>query len=280
MFGKLFRIAPTNREILQRGLPPELTKEFSKVTGERLELSPDVILVLIPAFNEEASIKNVISRIPTNACGLKTQALVINDGSTDDTVQNAKSAGALILDMPRNSGQGAALQAGYLFALRNKSKYVAVVDGDGQWDPSDLEEMMKPIIEGKADFSQGSRRLGSSEVDDRFRNLGVEFFTRLISVLTGTHVGDSSSGYRAYRSDVLEDVRLTQRQYQSSEILISAICSGARLFEHPVKMSARTSGVSKKAVNWKYGLYYLRAVILTVIRDKYLARLARSLGSK
>ncbi len=278
MFQKIFRITPTNREILEKGLPKDLSESFQKIRSEQLEIPPNVILVLIPAFNEEGSIGGVISRVPKTACGLNTQVIVINDGSTDNTSSIAKAAGALTLEMPRNSGQGAALKAGYLFALQNRSRFVAVVDGDGQWDPSDLDEMMAPIINGEADFAQGSRRLGSTEVDDPLRNLGVEFFTRLISFLVGMPVGDSSSGYRAYNADTLAKVRLKQSQYQSAEILISAICNGARLHEHPVKMSPRTAGVSKKAANWKYGIYYLRAVVQTALRDRYLARLITSTG--
>lgn len=278
MFEKFFNVTPTNREILEKGLPEDLSESFQRIYAGQKSIPPNVILVLIPAFNEEGSIKDVILRVPKIACGLNTQVIVINDGSTDSTALAARSVGALVLEMPHNSGQGVALKAGYLFALQNKSKFVAVVDGDGQWDPSDLEEMVEPIVNGYADFAQGSRRLGSTEVEDRFRNIGVEFFTRLISLLTGTSVGDSSSGYRAYRSEVLANVRLRQRQYQSSEILISAICSGARLYEHPVKMSARIAGVSKKAPNWKYGLFYMRAVLQTTLRDRYIARLMPQTG--
>ena len=275
MIEKLFNVTPTNRELLKKGLPKDLSESFRKISMNKVEVPPNVILVLIPAFNEEGSVKDVILRIPRIACGLKTQVLVINDGSTDNTPSIAEAAGAMVLDMPRNSGQGAALKAGYLFALHNKTQFVAVVDADGQWDPSDLDAMMTPLIKGDADFAQGSRRLGTTEVQDRFRNLGVEFFTRLISLATHTPVGDTSSGYRAYNCEVLEKVRLHQRQYQSSEILISAICSGARLYEHPVAMSVRASGVSKKAANWKYGLMYLRAVLQTVIRDRYLVPLLK-----
>ena len=278
MLEKFFNITPTNREVLEKGLPEDLLESFQRICTGQLNIPPNVILVLVPAFNEEGSIEGVILRVPKIVCGLNTQVIVINDGSTDNTSLVAQSAGALVLEMPHNSGQGAALKAGYLFALQNKSEFVAVVDGDGQWDPSDLEEMMTPIVNGYADFAQGSRRLGSTEVEDRFRNIGVEFFTRLISLLTGTSVGDSSSGYRAYRSEVLANVRLRQRQYQSSEILISAICSGARLYEHPVIMSARTAGVSKKAPNWKYGLFYMRTVLQTSLRDRYLARLMSRTG--
>lgn len=273
MLQRFFNITPSNNDLIRSGLPQNLSESFRTLADEQGEIPPDTILVLIPAFNEEGSIQDVISKVPATACGLNTRVLVINDGSTDNTSRIAKSAGAAVLEMPENSGQGAALKAGYLFCLANNNKFAVVVDGDGQWDPSDMNELVAPIVNGDADFAQGSRRLGSTENRDHIRNLGVKFFTLLVSQITRTRVGDTSSGYRAYRSEVLGKVRLSQSQYQSSEILISAICSGARLYEHPVKMSVRTAGVSKKAPNWKYGIYYFRAVIQTAIRDRYLSRL-------
>ena len=273
MFENFFNITPSNNALIRKGLPQNLLDSFRQLTVDQGEISPATILVLIPAFNEEGSIQDVISKVPATACGLNTQVLVIDDGSTDNTSRIARSAGAAVLELPKNLGQGAALKAGYLFSLSNKNAYVAAVDGDGQWDPSDLDQLIAPIINGDADFAQGSRRLGTTENRDRMRNLGVEFFTRLVSLITKTPVGDTSSGFRAYRSEILGKVRLSQSQYQSSEILISAICNGARLYEHPVKMSVRTAGASKKASNWKYGIYYLRAVIQTAIRDRYLCRI-------
>lgn len=269
---RILKITQTNGDLLKFGLPHELQQSFRQYHEEFGHFDSRVV-VLIPAFNEEESIAKVIERIPASTCGIETKVIVVDDGSKDRTPEVARSAGATILEMPSNSGQGSALKAGYLIALQNGSEYIAVVDADGQWDPADLEDMISPLVEGKADFAQGSRKLGTSEVEDRFRNLGVEFFTRLITLLIGVSVGDTSSGYRAYKREVLEKVRLDQPQYQSPEILISAICSGARLYEHPVTMSARSAGESKKAANWKYGIYYLRAVLRTTLRDKYLARL-------
>lgn len=273
MFEKFLKITPSNQEIIDRGLPEDLEKIFDQFRRNYGQLQKTSVIVLIPAYNEEGSIAEVILKVPPHIENLPTEVIVVNDGSTDGTSSVAKNAGAKVLEIPKNAGQGAALKAGYLLALSIGTKFIAVVDGDGQWDPSDLEDMMRPLLNGIADFSQGSRRLGETNVGDRFRDYGVEFFTRLVSFLINVHVGDTSSGYRAYRSEILAKVRLRQKQYQSSEILISAICNGARLYEHPVKMSPRSSGTSKKAPNWRYGLYYLNAVIQTTLRDKYLLRI-------
>lgn len=273
---KILTLAPTNGDILTGGLSAELRTSFNNFYEAHGTIDQKSFVILVPAYNEEDSIKLVIKKIPPQIQGRSTQTIVINDGSTDRTSKVALADGANVLEMPKNSGQGAALKAGYLLALENNVEYIGVVDADDQWDPSDFEYLLKPLLKNEATFSQGSRKLGSTEVGDPIRDLGVEVFTRLISFLLKTNVGDTSSGIRCYNSKVLKNVRLEQRQYQSSEILISALCNGEVLYEHPVKMSKRAAGVSKKAPNFRYGLYYLKAVLRTVIRDKYLAKLIAS----
>lgn len=276
MFDKYLAITPTNQEIIATGLSPDLVTAFNQMNRDYGTIDPKSVLVLIPAYNEEESVGEVIERVPKTVLGLKTQIVVINDGSTDDTASVASSKGALVLQMPTNSGQGAALKAGYLLALQNKVQFVAVVDGDGQWNPADIEPLLSPLVNNKADFSQGSRKLGSTEVGDPVRDLGVSVFNRIISGLLNQEVGDTSSGIRCYKSEVLNKVRLEQRQYQSSEILISAILAGFKLYQHPVKMSKRIAGTSKKGPNWRYGLYYLKAVLQTTLRDKYICRMVKA----
>lgn len=276
VLNKLLSITPTNQEIIAAGLYPDLRRAFDQMNQDYGTLDSESVLVLIPAFNEEGSIGRVIELVPKIVLGLNTQIVVINDGSIDSTASVASSKGALVLHMPTNSGQGAALKAGYLLALENNVQYVAVVDGDGQWNPVDLESLLSPLINNKADFSQGSRKLGSTEVGDPVRDIGVSVFNRIISALLSQEVGDTSSGIRCYKSEVLNKVRLEQRQYQSSEILISAILAGFKLYQHPVKMSKRTAGTSKKGPNWKYGIYYLKAVLQTTLRDKYFCRIVKA----
>jgi glycosyltransferase involved in cell wall biosynthesis len=276
VFDKLLSIEPTNQEIIATGVNQDLRTAFDQLIQDYGAIDSQSVIVLIPAYNEEGSVGEVIEQVPEVVLGLKTQIVVINDGSTDGTAAVARSKGALVLDMPTNSGQGAALKAGYLLALQNNVQYVAVVDGDGQWDPIDIEPLLAPLVKDEADFSQGSRKLGSTEVGDPVRDIGVSVFNRIISGLLGQEVGDTSSGIRCYKSEVLNKVRLEQRQYQSSEILISAILAGFKLYQHPVKMSKRTAGTSKKGPNWKYGLYYLKAVLQTTVRDKYICRIVKA----
>jgi glycosyltransferase involved in cell wall biosynthesis len=230
------------------------------------------VLVLIPAYNEERNIAKVASVISSSIGDLKAQTVVVSDGSTDNTVEMAKEAGLLVCAAPINRGQGAALKLGYKVACLNNIPIVAVVDADGQWNPSDLELMVKMVRDKSSDFVQGSRVLGHSEVGDPIRDLGVKVFARLISFLTKYPITDTSSGIRVLRTELLDRIRLEEPQYQSSELLISAIYAGATVTEHPVVMSKRHTGKSKKGNNLKYGLNYARVVFSTWIRERFVVR--------
>ena len=192
VFDKLLSIEPTNQEIIATGVNQDLRTAFDQLIQDYGAIDSQSVIVLIPAYNEEGSVGEVIEQVPEVVLGLKTQIVVINDGSTDGTAAVARSKGALVLDMPTNSGQGAALKAGYLLALQNNVQYVAVVDGDGQWDPIDIEPLLAPLVKDEADFSQGSRKLGSTEVGDPVRDIGVSVFNRIISGLLGQEVGFGS----------------------------------------------------------------------------------------
>ena len=123
-------------------------------------------------------------------------------------------------------------------------------------------------MDDEADFVLGSRVLGQSEDDDRFRYLGVHFFARLVSLLTGTRVTDTSTGLRAMRVEIPATVRQEQVQYQTSELLIGAIAHGYRIAERPIVHHKRTAGESKKGKNLFYGFRYLRVVVGTWWRER------------
>lgn len=233
---------------------------------------PDAIFepvcVVIPAFEEEASIGRVIDSVPRQVCGLGTTVVVVSDGCTDNTEAVAQNHGALVCSVAVNRGQGAALRLGYRIAREGGARYVVTVDADGQWHPSEMERLVRPLAEGTADFVQGSRRLGSAANDDKVRATGVLVFAALINLLSGARITDSSSGFRAMRAEVLDDLRLEQDQYQASELLLAVIARGFRIAERPVTMSARHSGRSKKGGNVLYGARYGKVILRTWWRER------------
>jgi glycosyltransferase involved in cell wall biosynthesis len=238
-----------------------------------LRLAP--VVVVIAALDERGAIADVVRRIPRPACGLAVDTIVVDDGSSDGTGEVAARAGALVARLERNCGHGVALRLGYALGRDHGARYIVTLDGDGQWDPADLERVLEPVVRDEADFAIGSRVLGAAETDDRCRQVGVHVFSLLVRLLTGVRVTDTSSGLRAMRAELTAAVRQEQVQYQTSELLIGAIAHGYRITERPVVMRRRTSGVSKKGGNALYGLRYARVVVGTWWRERGTRRAVR-----
>jgi glycosyltransferase involved in cell wall biosynthesis len=233
-----------------------------------LKLSP--VVGLICAYEEEANIGAVLAAMPVEACGHAMSTLVVVDGGKDQTDRVAFDAGAITFVLRENLGHGYALRVGYALAMELGAEYVVTLDADGQNDPSEIPVMLQPLVDDEADFVVASRRLGQDTTSDRFRQAGVRVFSTAISVLGGTKLTDSSNGYRALRVLMLEDVahRLTQSQYQTAELLITAMKRGWRITERPTRWLPRTSGSSKKGSNYLFGLRYGRVVLTTWWRER------------
>jgi glycosyltransferase involved in cell wall biosynthesis len=232
------------------------------------------LAVVIPAYNEEPTVADVIAEIPGEAAGLATEVIVVVDGAKDATAAHAASAGALVCDVPVNRGQGSALRLGYWLARARGAQVIATIDADGQYEPLELGRVVEPILAGRADFVSGSRRLGAELTTDRVRHAGVLVFGALISALVRHRITDPACGIRAMRAEVTEAVRLEQPQYQASELMISAALHGFRLAEVPTTM--RDRGVhatgTKKGGNFGYGVRFARAAVHTWWRDRRAAR--------
>jgi hypothetical protein len=235
--------------------------------GDRATKLPPVAIV-IAAFNEEGVIGEVTAALPATVCGLDTAVIVVSDGSKDETSAEARAHGALVCDVPVNRGQGAALRLGYRLAREGGANYIVTTDADGQYNPAEIERVLTPVVTGDADFSTGSRTMGSQETKDPVRRLGVRFFAVTISALTGQHVTDTTFGLRAMRSDVTATVRLEQPQYQASELLIGVMARGFRVAEVPATIHTRRVGKSKKGNNALYGLSFARVVVGTWWRER------------
>jgi glycosyltransferase involved in cell wall biosynthesis len=242
-------------------------KAFFAEFGDEAEHLPPVAIV-IAAFNEQGVIGSVMDALPTAVCGFPTAALVVSDGSADETVPEARTHGALVADVPVNRGQGAALRLGYRLAREGGARYIVTTDADGQYNPAEMERVLAPVVAGEADFVTGSRKLGSQETKDPVRRLGTWVFARTISVLTGQRITDSSFGLRAMRAEVTGAVRLEQPQYQSSELLIAVLARGFRVIEVPGTIHKRQVGESKKGHNAIYGLRFARVVVGTWWRER------------
>jgi hypothetical protein len=233
------------------------------------------LVVLIAAYNEADGLPHVLAGLPATACGLPLDIVVVDDGSSDATVEAARASGrAWVVECRANRGQGAALRLGYRIAREHGATYVVTTDADGQYDVADLPAVVQPLLDGRADFVTGSRRLGVQENRDAVRQAGTYLFAWLTSALVGRHVTDTSFGLRAMRAEVTAEVTLNQPQYQSSELLIGVISHGFRVLEVPATMHVRSAGSSKKGGNLAYGSRYARVVLGTWWREGCPAPLA------
>jgi hypothetical protein len=225
------------------------------------------VAIVIAAYNEAEGIPRVLETLPGELCGLHADVIVVDDGSSDGTSDVLQRSRAHVVTCPVNRGQGAALRLGYLVAREHGAAYIVTTDADGQYAVADMPALLAPILEGRAAFVTGSRILGHQETRDRVRRTGVHVFAWLATLLTGQRFTDTSFGLRAMRAEVTAAVTLNQPQYQSSELLLSAVSHGFEVLEVPGAMNLRSAGASKKGRNLVYGRRYARAMTGTALRE-------------
>jgi hypothetical protein len=224
------------------------------------------VAILVPAYNEADNIGVVLDQMPAEVCGVRTEVLVVDDGSRDGTGDVAAEHGALVARHVTNRGGGAALRTGYRLMVESGAEVVVTLDADGQHLPSEMARLVEPVLSGEVDVAHGSRVLGHADRNTRARELGIVFFNRLVSFITRTHVTDCSNGYRAVRTTVLPQLVLRQEQFHTSEFMIEAIKRGIPAREVPITVEQRLHGHSKKPAVMRYGLGFANAILRTWLR--------------
>ena len=226
------------------------------------------MVAVIAAYEEERNIGDVLKAMPTLVGDLEVSTLVVVDGGSDATAEVAFDAGVLTCVLPVNLGHGAALRLGYQLASAHGARYVVTLDADGQNDPVELATMVQPLLGDTADFVIGSRRLGVDRTTDRFRQAGVRVYAWILNAIVSQKLTDSSSGYRAFKVELLDDIvpHLVQDQYQTAEVVITAASRGWRIAEQPTVWHPRASGASKKGSNLVFGVQYARVIATTWLR--------------
>jgi glycosyltransferase involved in cell wall biosynthesis len=206
-------------------------------------------LVFIPAWNEEDSVSAVIAGVRENLPD--SDVLVVDDGSADATAAAAREAGAVVATLPFNQGLGAALQTGYLYAMRQGYDFCAHLDADGQHPPAEVARLLEEVRADRADLVIGSRysEPGKTESDDyqpsMSRRIGTSVFRFFLTLATRQRFTDTTSGMRAANRRVME---LFSENYSPDfaeiESLQLAVREGLRVEEVPVRMLERSGGSS------------------------------------
>jgi glycosyltransferase involved in cell wall biosynthesis len=206
-----------------------------------------MIIILIPAYNEDAAIGSLMSGIPAHLRGHDVRTVVVNDGSTDNTAAEANRAGAEVLDFTQNRGKGAVLKAGIGSVSGDAYDVLVMMDGDGQHDPACLESMVIPILDGSYDVVVGSRYMdGGGRGDTPWNRYVVRLSVRAaLRVLVGTAVTDPFSGYRAFSPHGIACMQLRGDRYESElEMLFCASRKALPMSEVPIP-KIYGSGMSK-----------------------------------
>jgi glycosyltransferase involved in cell wall biosynthesis len=226
-------------------------------------LNNQTIAVAIPAYNEEQKIGQVIETIP----GFVDHVLVIDDGSSDKTVEIAQNYGAQIVSHKNNQGVGAAFNTGVKTILNMEVDIMVNIDADGQFNPNDIEKLVTPIIENKADFVTASRFIDKAYKPkmSKVKFLGNKLMSRFISKLTKQKFYDVSCGFRAYSKETLQRLNLFGDFTYTQETFIDLAFKNIAIFELPVEVKGkREHGKSKVASNlFRYGIQTLKIIIRT-----------------
>lgn len=238
---------------------------LARLREEPLRL-PGGCAVVIPAFNEEDNVSGVLAAMPSSVAGLAVRAIVVADGCTDATEQAARRHGAVVIRRDLRRGSGAAVRLGYRCAIEAGARIVVTLDADGQHDPREMERLVTPLLEGRADMVQGSRALGSFEAESRVRRHGVSLFARLLSVLGRAPITDPSTGYRALTATALARLELRQDQFYVSELILEALRKRLRVVEVPINLKRRRAGSTKKPPALRYAWGFSKAIVRTWLR--------------
>ncbi|WP_392887985.1 glycosyltransferase family 2 protein [Eubacterium limosum] len=221
------------------------------------------ILIIIPAYNEEKSIENVVKSLKKQK--VKVDYLIINDCSTDSTEKVCRDNDLNYISLPVNLGIGGGVQTGYQYAVENGYDIAIQMDGDGQHEPIYIEHLIQPILNNEADMVIGSRFLKKDGFQSSgLRRFGISFLKRLIQVCCGVVIQDTTSGFRATSKDVTRFFSENYAQdYPEPEAIIACVLNGYKVTEVPVIMHERKSG--KSSINAFKSVYYMVKVSLAII---------------
>ncbi len=238
------------------------------------------VVVMIPAYNEELTIGDVIRSIPKNLAD-EVEVLVIDDGSKDKTVKVAREANAdKIISHNTNKGLGIAFKTGINVALKMGADIIVNIDADGQFNPNDIPKLIQPIIDKKADMVTCSRFLNKKLIPKMpwIKKFGNKLFTKLINIIAKKRYTDTQCGFRAYSKKVALSMTLFGTYTYTQEVFIDLISKGFKIIEIPCEVKGQRKGKSKLVKNvFSYGVKVL-LIILRSMRDYQPLKFFGSIG--
>ena len=235
------------------------------------------LVVAIPCLNEERTVAKVISAVPVPFSRVgSVEVVVIDDGSTDATVERARSAGAAVVSHGANLGLGRAFREAVRQALARGADILVTIDGDGQFDPADISRLVQPILDGEAHMVTASRFARAALVPEMpaIKKWGNRRVAGIVRTLTGKRFHDVSCGFRAFSREALLKMNLFGTFTYTQETFLDLIFKGLTIHEMPVRVrgtrefgsSRIASGLTRYAVR---SLQIFRALIAASSSGEY-----------
>ena len=252
-------VAPTIAYFL--GVPPPMQSvgQVMGVVDKAGETRP--VAVIIPAYNEAENLPDTLSQLPFHRVA-DMRVIVVDDGSTDGTTEVAQRHGAdLVVRHNTNRGLGAALRTGLAAAREMDARAAVYIDADGEYPPSQIPDLLKPIDDGEADYVLGSRYLGARRSQTVLRRAGNLVFTALLCVAAGRRISDGQTGFRAFSRAALDCAEIIHDYNYAQVLTLDLLKKGMRLREVPVTYRRRSKGRSF------IGPRYLWRVPLAMLRQ-------------
>ena len=222
--------------------------------------------VIVPAYNEAATIEASLRRVLDADLPIDREVLVINDGSTDETAQIVSAMGdanVQLIDQPQNMGKGAALRRGFAEA---GGDLIVVHDADLEYNPADWPRMLAPLQEGVADVVYGSRFTGERRNMMFWHWVGNRFLSLVTNVLYNTTISDMETCYKMMDTDLIRSVRLSANRFDiEPEITAKLLRSGSRIYEVPIRYTGRELHEGKK-ISWRDGI----PALLTLLKLRFV----------
>ncbi len=220
------------------------------------------VVLFLPAADEAATVADVLGRAPSTVRGRPVVRLVVDDGSTDGTGALAAAAGAEVVRVEPRRGLGAAVRRGLAEAVERGAEAVAFCDADGEYDPAELECLVGPVLDGRADYVVGSRFAGGPARMLPHRRAGNVVLTTLLSALVRRRIGDGQSGYRALSGPAAAAAEIVHDYNYAQVLTLDLLAKGYRYLEVPISYDRRRHGRSFVRLD-----RYLRRVVPAVLRE-------------
>ena len=226
-------------------------------------MQDSVISVVIPAYNEEKTISEVLEKTVQVMESMKApyEIIVVDDGSTDKTREIASKYKVAVLSNGKNRGKGYALRKGFKHA---RGQIIITLDSDGSHDPKEIPKLIEPLYNG-IDIATGSRFINNKEVTTKLNKLGNKIINAIIMTLTGKYITDSQTGFRAIKRKVLQKINLKAQGYEiETEITVKGLKNGFKYIEIPINCKKRIHSHSKLRI-LQDGIKILKSILIAKI---------------